>query len=92
MCLPVESNTDPNKWEGVKVEVLGFSTKDSSSRIRGDRLKVSEMAVFSTSKCNDKLKFEIDTINQCKYNIKKECHIGMRMDNGHVMRAFKNPK
>ena len=70
VCLPIESNANPEKWDERKVEVLGFSTKDKAQNVRGDRLKIAEMTAFSHTKCNAKLEKELQLVKNCKLCIR----------------------
>ena len=68
ICLPVASNTDPNKWRNQDVDILGFSTLDKGQSInRGDRLKVATMTVFNQTSCNTKLDIALNKTKKCKY-------------------------
>ena len=43
ICLPHQSNEDPDKWLNRKVEVLGYATKDFSGS-KGDVMRAAEMS------------------------------------------------
>ena len=67
ICLPVSSNTDPNKWRDQDVDILGFSTLDKgASSNRGDRLKVATMTVYNQTICNSRLDFALEKVKKCK--------------------------
>ena len=67
ICLPVNSNTDPNKWRDQNVDILGFSTLDKGeSTNRGDRLKVATMTIFNYTACNSKLQLQLNKVQKCK--------------------------
>ena len=66
LCLPFESNEDPNKWKNTEVEVVGFATQDFSNS-KGDRMKVAKMRVFTQDECNIEREAELMTINECKF-------------------------
>ena len=67
ICLPVNSNTDPNKWRDQNVDILGFSTLNKGeSTNRGDRLKVATMTIFNHTACNSKLQLQLNKVQKCK--------------------------
>ena len=66
VCLPYESNEDPNRWKDKSVEVVGFATQDFSGS-KGDTIKAAHMTVFSQSKCNKKLDTKLESNKQCKF-------------------------
>ena len=67
ICLPVSSNTDPNKWSDKDVDILGFSTLDKGQSInRGDRLKVATMTVYNQTICNSRLDSALEEVTKCK--------------------------
>ena len=66
LCLPFESNEDPNKWKNFEVEVLGFATQDFSYT-KGDRMKVAKMRVFTQNECNIEREIELTRIKNCKF-------------------------
>ena len=71
VCLPIASNSDPNKWRNQDVDILGFSTKDKGeSSNRGDILKTARMKVFNQTKCNNKLDTEKNIVKTCKSFLK----------------------
>ena len=67
ICLPTESNEDPQKWKNRKVEVVGFATDDFSGT-KGDTMKVANMDVFTQSTCNAKLDKKLKQNDDCKYS------------------------
>ena len=71
VCLPIASNSDPNKWRNQDVDILGFSTKDKGeSSNRGDILKAARMKVFNQTTCNNKLDTEKNIVKTCKSFLK----------------------
>ena len=66
ICLPYESNEDPDKWLNRKTEVLGFATKDYSSS-EGDVLRAAGMTIFNQTTCNVSLDKKLQQYH--KYNI-----------------------
>ena len=67
ICLPVSSNTDPNKWSDKDVDILGFSTLDKGQSInRGDKLKVATMTVYNQTTCNSRLDSALEGVKKCK--------------------------
>ena len=58
MCIPVQSNEDPKKWEDKEVELIGFATKD----LRADRLKVAKVLVFNQTHCDTIMEREVKKI------------------------------
>jgi hypothetical protein len=76
ICLPVNSNTDPNKWRDQDVDILGFSTLDKGeSSNRGDRLKIATMTVYNQTTCNSKLNIALEEVKKCiKENGESNCN------------------
>ena len=67
VCLPIASNSNPNKWRNQDVDILGFSTKDKGESInRGDILKAARMKVFNQTTCNNRLDTEKKKVEKCK--------------------------
>lgn len=66
ICLPVESNTNPFKWNEENVEVLGFATQDLSGT-RAESMKVANVFVFTQDKCNSVLEEKLHISTLCKY-------------------------
>ena len=64
MCIPVQSNEDPKKWEDKEVELIGFATKD----LRADRLKVAKVLVFNQTHCDKIMEQEVKKIEKCKFS------------------------
>ena len=72
VCLPIASNSDPNKWRNQDVDILGFSTLDKgASSNRGDILKSARMKVFNQTTCNNRLETEKNKVKTCKSFLKK---------------------
>ena len=72
VCLPIASNSNPNKWRNQDVDILGFSTKDKGeSSNRGDILKTARMKVFNQTICNNKLNTEKNKVKTCKSFLKE---------------------
>ena len=66
ICLPYETNENPQKWSKRTIEVIGFATKDFSGSV-ADRMKVAEMEVYSHATCNDKIDTLLKENKECKF-------------------------
>ena len=66
LCIPVESNEDPKRWEDEEVEILGFATRDFSYS-KADTLKAARVFAFTQQKCNIKLEEKLKKIEECKF-------------------------
>ena len=64
VCIPVQSNEDPKKWEDKEVELLGFATKD----LKADRLKVAKVLVFNQTHCDAIMEQAVKKIEKCKFS------------------------
>ena len=65
MCLPFETNENPEKWPRRTVEVVGFATQDFTGSV-GDRMKVAQMEVYSHATCNAKIDTLLKQNRECK--------------------------
>ena len=46
ICLPTDSNENPEKWNGESVDIVGFAVKDFAGT-KGERMKVATMEVYT---------------------------------------------